>query len=141
MNAPRELDRVGRSVWKEAATILVDLGEDPDLSAAALRAYAHAESVASSIRSQWWADPEAVKIGGRGAKTANPLLRELDRAERRAAELRSELGLTPAGRRKIGRALTGRPRGAASAPDRSAPPLRKAKVVSLPRKLREAIGE
>jgi hypothetical protein len=55
VNAPRTLDPVGRATWREAAAILIEFGEDVDLNAAALRAYANAESVASSLREQWWA--------------------------------------------------------------------------------------
>jgi phage terminase small subunit len=92
VNTPRELDRVGKAAWREAAAILLELGEDVDLNASALRAYAHAESVATAVRAQWWAEPKAVVKGGRGAQVPNPVLRELDRVERRVAELRHELG-------------------------------------------------
>jgi P27 family predicted phage terminase small subunit len=144
MNAPRELDPVGRAAWREAVAILAEIGEDADLSAPALRAYAHAESVVAMVRAQWYADPEAVKTGGRGAKTANPVLRELERAEKRAAELRDALGLTPAGRRRIGSSVRGgRPAGAASARDRAQPPRRKGRVVpiTMPREVRDALGD
>jgi P27 family predicted phage terminase small subunit len=144
VRAPRDLDQVGRAAWKEAAAILAEISEDVDVNAPALRAYAHAESVAASIRGQWWADPRAVLTGGRGAKVANPVLRELERAEKRAAELRDALGLTPTSRRKLGRALLGgRPTGSASAPDRAQPPSRRrANVVALmPAAVREALGD
>jgi phage terminase small subunit len=132
VNAPRGLDSVGRAAWKEAASILAEIAEDIDLNAPALRAYAHAESIAASLRAEWWADPTAVQKGARGATHANVLLREIDRAERRAADLRSDLGLTPVSRRRAGRAVRGgRPRGAASAADRRQPPVRKGKLIPL----------
>ena len=68
---------MGRAAWREAAAILVEIGDDVDLDGAALRAYAHAESVAASVRGQWRADPRAMLQGGRGAKVANPILRGL----------------------------------------------------------------
>jgi P27 family predicted phage terminase small subunit len=144
VNAPRSLDSAGRSAWRSAVAVLREIAEDPELSASALLAYAHAESVAASLREQWRVDPRAVLTGGRGAKAANPILRELERAEKLAAELREALGLTPAGRRRIGRAVQGgRPAGAASARDRAQPPRRRGKVVpiTMPREVRAALGD
>ena len=136
MNVPRGLDAVGKAAFREAASILAEIGEDLDLNVSALRAYAHSESIATSIREQWLAEPRAVLTGGRGAQVANPVLRELDRAERRAADLRDALGLTPLSRRRAGRAVrAGRPAGAASARDRAQPPSRRrAEVAALIRR-------
>jgi P27 family predicted phage terminase small subunit len=131
VNAPRTLDPAGRAAWREAVAILVELGEDVEINTAALRAYAHAESVATSVRAQWQANPRAMLTGGRGAKTANPVLRELERVERLAAELHDAFGLTPAGRRKLSRSVRGgRPAGAASAPDRARPARRRLRAVT-----------
>jgi hypothetical protein len=71
---------------------------------------------------------------------SNPVLRELDRVERRAAEFREALGLTPTGRRRLGRQIQGgRPRGAASARDRAQPPRRKSNVIEIPLEVRQAL--
>jgi hypothetical protein len=84
----------------------------------------------------------AVIMVSRGAKVANPVLREVERCEKLAAELREQLALTPMGRRRAGRSVRGgRPLGSASAPDRAQPPRRRAKVVPLPAAVREALGD
>ena len=40
MNAPRGLDRIGKAAYKEAAEIVIELGDDVELSGSALLAYA-----------------------------------------------------------------------------------------------------
>ena len=65
MTPPRELDKVGRRAYREAAAILLELGEDIDLNRPAIGAYARAESVAAAVRAAWWADPRPVLMGGR----------------------------------------------------------------------------
>jgi hypothetical protein len=72
-----------------------------------------------------------VREGPRGGIAQEPLLFAIDRAERRVADLRAELALTPLARRKTKHATPGRPPGAASAADRVTAPRRRGKVTPL----------
>jgi hypothetical protein len=142
MSVPRGLDRAGKLAFREAAAIVTELGDDPELSRPALLAYARVESTVAMLREQWLADPRGVLVGGRGALRANPILAELAKWEKLASELRDSLALSPTGRRRAGRAVRGRPQGAASAADRRQPPTRRAgnvKLFPLPREIEEMI--
>jgi P27 family predicted phage terminase small subunit len=131
LEPPRGLDATGRAAWRRAVATLVELGEDPRLSYTALWLYADAAAMAALLRREWRRDGGAgMVVGPRGGRSEHPLLKPLRQAERHAHELGEALGLSPAGRRKLGtRTVGGRPAGAASAPDR-------AKVVPLRRRLR-----
>jgi phage terminase small subunit len=125
---PRGFDPTARAAFRDAVRVLEAIGEDPRLSAATIAAYARAVSTAARLRREWHAGgASGFLIGPRGGVYPNPLLHEIERAERQSAELADALGLTPLARRRLGRHV-GRPTGAASAKDR-------ANVVSLPRRL------
>jgi P27 family predicted phage terminase small subunit len=126
MRPPEGLDAAGRAAFRRAVATLAELGEPPELSADAVHAYALAVSEARTLEREWRKlGASGVREGPRGGVYEEPLLRAIDRAQRRAGELAGELGLTPAARRKLGHAVRGgRSPGAASAPDRAARPPR-----------------
>jgi P27 family predicted phage terminase small subunit len=129
---PRGLDASGRAAWKRAAAVLAEIGEPVELSLEPLAAYARAASDVAELRRQWNAEGrKGTETGARGLPAPNPLLVAIDKAERLALELRGALGLDPQSRRRLSRRVgAGRPAGAASAADRSAPTKRRLRSVS-----------
>jgi len=124
----------GRAAWREAVSTLEQLGEDAELSRGALDRYAFAVSAWRELERQWVeAGRPATSFGGStgSVEVPHPLVGQLAQARSHAADLGERLGLDPQGRRKLSRrAGAGRPPGAASAPDRAAPPRRRLKAVS-----------
>ena len=119
MRAPRGLSAAGRRAWQHAVFTLEQAGEDPELSSEAVRSFAEAVSESEALRAEWRRLGSAgIRVGPKGGVYQEPLLLAIDRAEHRVADLGDRLGLSPASRRKLGRAITGRPPGAASARDR-----------------------
>ena len=134
MKPPARLGLLGKAAWREAEATLVELGEDPALSAGALARYAFAVSAWRELERQWLElGRPATTVGGStgSVEVPHPLVAQLVSARAHAAELGERLGLDPQARRKLSRrAGAGRPPGAASAPDRAAPPRRRLKAVS-----------
>jgi P27 family predicted phage terminase small subunit len=128
------LTPAGRQAWREAVATLGELGEDAELSRGALDRYAFAVSAWRELERQWLeAGRPATSLGGSTGtvEVPHPLVAQLATARSHAAELGERLGLDPQARRKLSRrAGAGRPAGAASAPDRAAPPRRRLKAVS-----------
>jgi P27 family predicted phage terminase small subunit len=133
LRPPRGLNPTGRAAWRRAVAVLRELGEDPGLSAEPLAAFARAAGDAAELRAQWRAaGSPATTDGSAGQLVAHPIVPLLERSERWAHELGEALGLDPQSRRKLARRVgSGRPPGAASAPDRvaAAPPRRQLKAV------------
>jgi P27 family predicted phage terminase small subunit len=131
---PARLTPAGRRAWREAEATLVELGEDPALSAGALDRYAFAVSAWRELEARWLeAGRPATALGGSTGtvEVPHPLVAQLATAREHAASLADRLGLDPQARRRLSRrAGAGRPAGAASAPDRAAPPRRRLKAVS-----------
>jgi P27 family predicted phage terminase small subunit len=122
LKPPEGLDATGRAAFRHAVAVLEELGEDPRLSVRTIGAYAAAESEAETLTREWRRlGASGIRRGPRGGVFEEPLLRAIDRAARRAADLAGDLGLSPAARRQLSRNV-GRPAGAASAPDRAGPP-------------------
>jgi P27 family predicted phage terminase small subunit len=134
LRAPRGLDPAGQATWRSARQTLEAIGENPALSRGAIDRYAAAVSMVAALRAEWKRlGHPAVLTGSRGGVSAHPLPRMIERAERQAAELGELLGLSPLARRKLGRHVQGgRPPGAASAPDRAAPPRRALRTAGTP---------
>ena len=134
MRPPAKLTPAGRAAWREASATLVELGDDPALSAGALDRYAFAVSAWRELERQWLeAGRPATSVGGSTGvvEVPHPLVAMVERAREHAAALGDRLGLDPQARRRLSRrASAGRPAGAASAADRAAPPRRRLKAVS-----------
>jgi hypothetical protein len=118
------MDAASRAAWRHAVAVMGECGDDPQLSADATTAYAYAVGEAAALRTEWeQAGRAGLRRGPRGGIAAEPLLLAIDRAERRASELRAVLGLDPASRRKLagadgeadGRGERSGPRGAGAA--------------------------
>jgi P27 family predicted phage terminase small subunit len=133
LRPPERLGAAARAAWRRAVGVLRELGEDPALSAEPLAAYARAAGDAAHLRARWRKLGSPVTTeGSRGQLAVHPLVGEIERAERWAHELGESLGLDPQSRRRLARRVgSGRPPGAASAPDRvaAAPPRRQLKAV------------
>jgi P27 family predicted phage terminase small subunit len=134
VRAPANLTRAGRAAWREAEATLVELGEDPALSRGALERYAFAVAAWRELEARWFeAGRPATSTGGStgSVEVPHPLVAMIAQARGHAATLADRLGLDPQARRRLSRrAGAGRPAGAASALDRSAPPRRRLKAVS-----------
>ncbi len=83
----------------------------------------------AAARAGW--DGRFTDSGSAGQERKHPLVGVMADLRREILELETELALTPAGQRKLGRSpVGGRPAGAASAKDRAAwPPVRQLKAV------------
>jgi P27 family predicted phage terminase small subunit len=125
---PSGLTAAARAAWQEAVATLAEIGEAPELSRGALDRYARAVGVWRQLERDWVKlGRPALALGGATGKVEvpHPLLGQIALARREAATLGGLLGLDPQGRRKLSRRVgAGRPPGAASAPDRAAPPRR-----------------
>lgn len=119
---------------EEALHTLAAIGETPVLSAGAIDRYAAAVAAWRVLEHQWTdlGRPGTTLGGATGqAHVPHPLVSQIAVARREAAQLGSMLGLDPRGRQKLSRRVgAGRPPGAASAPDRAAPPRRTLRSVS-----------
>lgn len=130
---PAGLRQPGRTAWRQAVDVLRELGEDPELTAEPLAAFARAVDDAAHVRAQWRKlGMPATTVGSTGQVVAHPIVGVLERAERWAHELGESLGLDPQARRKLSRrTVPGSRPGTQTAPDRKAPapPRRKLKAV------------
>lgn len=109
----------------EARATLVALGEEPAQSAGAIERYASAVGAFVALEREWEraGRPGLSEGGSTGlVLVPHPLVAELALARREAAHMGGLLGLDPRGRSVMRRRAGGRPQGAASAPDRAAPP-------------------
>jgi P27 family predicted phage terminase small subunit len=125
MRATAGLDASGRRAWRYATGVLERLGERVELNVMPLEALARAVDERERARGAWVAVLDAgerVVAGSTGQPSPHPAWRMMREAEERVDALASELGLTPKARRDLRRPVTGRPPGAASAPDRVAVP-------------------
>jgi P27 family predicted phage terminase small subunit len=115
---PARLTPAGRRAWREAEATLVELGEDPALSAGALDRYAFAVSAWRELEARWLeAGRPATALGGSTGtvEVPHPLVAQLATARSHAAELGERLGLDPQARRRLSRRGVGAgSRGAAS---------------------------
>lgn len=125
--------RVEAEAIAEARATLDAIGEDPELSAGAIGRYAAAMVVWKLLEADWerLGRPGTALGGATGFGTVvHPLIPQIASARRDVSQLGAALGLDPNGRQRLSRQVgAGRPPGAASAPDRAAPPRRRLRAV------------
>lgn len=118
---PSGLNAAGKAAYVDAEAVLVAIGEDPELSRAALYRYADAVECWMRLRRAWVKEgsPTTAPGGPHGHATViHPLIGEIGRARDKVNEMSVVLGLDPAARRKLSRRVSGGQPGAHSAPDR-----------------------
>ena len=116
MKPPAGLTPAGRRAFSRAVAALS--GRDVDTLAEPIERYARSADLAARLTEDWRKEGHpATGFGGATgkAKVPHPLVAMIREAERDAARAWDELGLKPS-------RAQGRPVGAASAPDRAAPP-------------------
>jgi hypothetical protein len=120
VEGPAGLGVAGRAAWKRAVE-RVD-GADEYLDAVAR--YAHAVDVADKARKEWRRLGEPfMSTNPNGANGVQSLLKVIEASDAAAGRFGAQLGLDPLAAKKMRTAgRTRRPPGAASAPDRAAPP-------------------
>jgi P27 family predicted phage terminase small subunit len=134
LKPPARSTRAARAAFREAVATLEAIGEDATLSRGAIERYALAVGAWRELERAWLdAGRPSTTLGGStgSVEVPHPLVAQLAQARAHAAELGDRLGLDPQARRRLARRTgAGRPAGAASAPDRAAPPRRRLKAVS-----------
>lgn len=104
MRTPSGLTPTARAAFRHAVRVLDALGQDPELSRDAIIRYSRASADAAVLRSAWKAlGYPALTRGGHSGRVPkpHPLPEQIRMAERLAAELGDQLGLSPSGRRRL----------------------------------------
>jgi len=124
-----------RRAWRDAVVALELLDRDPAEHYAHLRVFVDAETRRVELEARWRADGAPMRSSGSaGQAVTHPDVVELRSLEQHVAQLADKLfGVAPR--------LGGWQRGNARSPDRQYRPRRRATVVKLPDRLREALGE
>jgi hypothetical protein len=119
---------VAASAAEEARRTLTAIGEDSELSEGAIDRYVAAVVVWKMLEAGWvkLGRPATTLGGATGlSQVAHPLIGQMAAARRECAELGAAIGLDVRSRLRLNRRVgAGRPAGAASALDRSQPPMR-----------------
>jgi hypothetical protein len=107
------------------------LGDDFERFGAAVRRYVLAVDAAEHARTVWVSEGRPMRDSfANGMAGVHPLLKAFEQLEAQASRFGGALGLDPTSAKRIhGTRGAGRPPGAASAPDRKAPPVVKLKAV------------
>jgi P27 family predicted phage terminase small subunit len=133
MKCPQGLGPDGRRAWRRALATMDAVATDADLYEEQLERLAFLRDDLALARRRWVARKRPLtEAGSTGQHVPHSLLRVQSDLRKEISGLESELGLTLASQRKLGRAVRGgRPAGAASAPDRRQAPARRGKVTPL----------
>lgn len=117
MDAPEYLGDAGRSAWLRALDVVPDDAVDTYIDL--IERYARAVDMSARLRDDWEKDGRTTVVTGNGMIRPHPLIAAIRDADHDAHKYGVALGLDLTKKRP-----TGRPPGAASAPDRAAEPPR-----------------
>jgi hypothetical protein len=144
MRTPAGLGPDGKRALRRAIATMEATGTDADLFEEPLTRLAELHDDLALARRRWVAKRRPMsEKGSTGQQIPSVYLRVMSDLRKEISGLETELALTVLSQRKAGRAVRGRPPGAASAADRRQPPTRRrAEVVKLmPPSVREALGD